>query len=302
MTAGISFPKFASAERIIDTILYAERILRNSRITDTPRLDAEVLLADVLGIGRAKLAASYLDQLNEPARSEYLSRVSRRLRGEPVSYIIGKKEFMGFVFHVDRRALIPRPETETLVERVLEMAKEGKCGSGTILDVGTGSGCIAISLALFLSHARIYATDISADAVELAGHNARLHRVHDRTTFLVGPVYSPLQDALRGSFDLIVSNPPYVSDAEFPNLDRGIADFEPAEALKGGPDGMEVFRQLAAGAPDYLTQNGVLAVEIGGAQAEPASKIIRGTGVLSVEEIVRDLAGKPRVIIGWRHT
>lgn len=302
MTAGISFPKFASAERIIDTILYAERILRNSRLTDTPRLDAEVLLADVLGVDRAKLAASYLDQLNEPIRSEYLSRISRRMRGEPVSYIIGKKEFMGFVFHVDRRTLIPRPETETLVEHVLEMVKKGECSSATILDVGTGSGCIAISLALFLPRSRIYATDISANAIELAQYNAQLHRVHQRMTFMVGSVYSPLPDSLRGSFDLIVSNPPYVSDAEFPNLDRGITDFEPAEALKGGPDGMETFRQLAAGAPDCLVQSGVLAVEIGEAQAEPASKIMRDTTALIVEEIVRDLAGKPRVIIGRRYT
>ncbi len=302
MTAGISFPKFASTERIIDTILYAERILRNSHLTDTPRLDAEVLLADLLGIDRAKLAASYLEQLDEPARSEFLSRISRRLRGEPVSYIVGKKEFMGLVFRVDRRALIPRPETETLVERVLEMVKKGECGSSAILDVGTGSGCIAVSLALSLPQARIYATDISADAISLARHNARLHGVEDRITFLVGSVYSPLPDALRGSLDLIVSNPPYVSDAEFPNLAKGITDFEPAEALRGGPDGMEVFRQLAAGAPDYLVQDGVLAVEIGEAQAEPASKIIRDTTSLFVEEIVRDLAGRPRVIIGRRHT
>jgi release factor glutamine methyltransferase len=298
VTAGISFPKFTSPERIIDIILYAERLLRNSRITDTPRLDAEVLLADLLGVNRAKLAASYFDQLREPERSEYLSRISRRVREEPVSYIIGKKEFMGFLFHVDRRALIPRPETETLVEHTLEMVTAGECGGKTILDVGTGSGCIAISLALSLPRARICATDISANAVELARHNAELHRVDDRITFYVGNVYSALPDASRGSFDLIVSNPPYVSDAEFLELDRGITDFEPAGALRGGSDGTEVFRQIAAGAVEYLAPRGALAVEIGESQAEPTVEILKHTAGILVEEIVHDLAGKPRVITG----
>lgn len=292
-SAGTSFP-----ERVIDAILEAEARLRTSEVTDTPRLEAEVLLADTLGIERSRLIASYSEQVAEKTHVEYFARIMRRAHGEPVAYIIGKKEFMGFSFRVDRRALIPRPETETLVERVLEMASAGECGCGSIADIGAGCGCIAISLALLLPDASVHATDVSEDVINLARLNAKQHRVGRRLAFHVGDACSALPDSLKSRVHIIISNPPYVSDAEYLALDRGIREFEPPLALKGGRDGLDVFRQIVVGAPDFLVPRGLLAVEIGETQAETATDILASTGIFAVTGIVRDLSGRQRVIIG----
>ncbi len=300
MDAGVRPSENALAARIIDALLQAERSLRNSGVTDTPRLEAEVLLADLLYIDRARLIASYSDQLSEPMRAEYLARIARRARGEPIAYITGTKEFMGFAFRVDRRALIPRPETEALVERAVEMVHTGECKADCILDIGTGCGCLAASIALLLPNSTIHATDISEGAVVLARENAERLGVGDKIGFHVGDVYSPLPEFLKNSFDLIVSNPPYVSDAEYRSLDKCISEFEPPEALRGGADGLDVFRRVAAGAGNYLTPGGVLAIEIGENQAQAAAGIFERTEGLSAAEIVRDLTGKQRVIIGRR--
>lgn len=300
MDAGVRPSENAFAARIVDAILQAQRSLRNSGVTDTPRLEAEVLLADLLGIERARLIASYSEPLSEPVRTDYLARIARRARGEPVAYISGAKEFMGFAFRVDRRALIPRPETETLVERAVEMVRAGECRGDRIMDIGAGCGCIAVSLALLLPRTSVHATDISEGAVALARENAERLGVGRRITFQVGDVYSPLPESLKNSFDLIVSNPPYVSDAEYRSLERGIREFEPPAALRGGADGLDVFRRIAAGATDHLVRGGVLAVEIGENQARAAAGILERSGRLAVAEIVRDLAGRQRVIIGRR--
>ena len=286
--------------RIIDSIREAETLLRDAHVTDTPRLEAEVLLADALNIGRAQLIASYSSQLGDPERTQYFSRVNRRARGEPIAYITGEKEFMGFTFRVDARALIPRPETETLVEQATDMIRANECGSAAILDIGTGCGCIAVSLALLIPDASIHATDVSADAIELARHNAERHRVDGRITFHVGAFYTALPEALKDSFDMIVSNPPYVSDAEYEALDETVREFEPPAALRGGADGLDIFRAVAAGASDYLKRKGVLAIEIGERQAGRAAEILERAGGLAAAGVVRDLTGRQRVILGLR--
>jgi release factor glutamine methyltransferase len=286
--------------RIIDSIMEAEALLRDAEVTDTPRLEAEILLANVLGIGRAKLMASYGSTLGDSERTEYFPLVMRRARGEPIAYITGEKEFMGFSFRVDGRALIPRPETETLVEQVVETVRANECGGGTILDVGTGCGCIAISLALLIPDAFLHATDISSGAVELSRYNAERHGVDDRVTFHVGNLYSALPEAPKNSFNLIVSNPPYVSDAESAALDKTVKAFEPHVALRGGEDGLDVYRALVAGAADYLARNGWLAVEIGERQADRAAEIIERTDGFVVARLVRDLTGRQRVIMGLK--
>lgn len=300
MDAGARPSENALAARIIDAILQAECSLRDSGVTDTPRLEAEVLLADLLGIERTRLIASYFDQLSERERTEYLARIARRARGEPIAYITGTKEFMGFAFRIDSRALIPRPETETLVEHVVEMVRAGECKADCILDIGTGCGCIAVSLALLLPHASVHATDISEGAASLARQNAGQLDVGHRTTFHIGDVYSPLPESLENSFDLIVSNPPYVSDAEYRSLDRGIREFEPPAALRGGADGLDVFRRIVAGAADYLAPGAALAIEIGENQTQTAAGIVERTGRLALAEIVSDLTGRQRVILGRR--
>lgn len=298
MKAEASLSETAFLKTIIDTILEAEALLANARVTETPRLEAEVLLADTLGIGREKVIASYSEPMEHSA--EYFSRVARRTRGEPLAYITGRKEFMGFTFRVDNRALIPRPETETLVEYAVRTV--GAERRVEIVDIGTGCGCIAVSLALLMPHASIHAVDISEGAVELARHNAGRHGVGSRIALHIGNLYCALPQSLKGRVDVIVSNPPYVSDAEHAVLDRSIRDFEPALALRGGRDGLDVFGRIAAGAADFLTGGGLLASEIGESQAEKATAILETIGSFVEIETVRDLGGRSRVMTGRKRT
>jgi len=301
MDTGAERIKVSEPMKIIDAVLEAEGRLRLAGITDMARLEAEVLLAGLLTIGRTELIASYPDELSGINRSEYFSNVSRRVRGEPVAYITGKKEFMGLDFAIDSRALIPRPETETLVEHVITLAQEGRCKSDTILEIGTGSGCIAISLAHYLPDTSIYATDISRDAIELARYNACIHRVDRRITFCEGNAYSALPQSVKGTIDIIVSNPPYVSESEYLELDRSIREFEPPLALKGGIDGLDVIRRIAAGAAEILSDNGLLAIEIGATQAKAVAEIVESTRSIEDLEIVYDLSERPRIMVGRKN-
>jgi release factor glutamine methyltransferase len=296
MRVGSRCADFDRATGIGDLVLEAEGRLRSANVTDTPRLEAEVLLAAVLDTNRTRLIASYADRLNNEQRREYFSTISRRISGEPVAYITGTKEFMGLAFDIDPRALIPRPETETLVEHVISMILEGSCMSDRILEIGTGCGCIAIALARELPHASVYATDISRDAVQLAVQNARRFGLSERITFLEGDVFRALPKTLMQTFDIIVSNPPYISDAAYSGLESGIRDFEPALALKGGRDGLDIIRNIASGAPDFLKVDGILAIEIGETQLRSATALLESMRSLSVTEIVRDLSDRPRVI------
>jgi release factor glutamine methyltransferase len=289
-----------TSTRIIDAIIEAEDRLRLAQITDTPRLEAEVLLADTLDIERTKLIASYPDQLDTSSRAEYLSKIDRRSRGEPVAYLTGTKEFMGLVFEVNSRALIPRPETEVLVEHIIAMVEEREIAGARILDIGTGCGCIATSLAHYMHDASIVATDISPDAIRLAKQNAALHRVNHRITFCEGSVFSAVPQSLKGTFDIIVSNPPYIPESEYPKLEKSVRDYEPPIALKGGVDGLDIIRSIAADAAEYLGRDGVLALEIGENQSTTAAEILKSTHHLTVMDIIHDLGNRPRVIISWK--
>jgi len=295
LIANIS-PVKTTPSKIIEVITEAETRIRKAGLDETPRLDAEVMLSDLLDLGRAQLIAAYNDELDEKCGAEYSARIERRLQGEPVAYITSKKEFMGCVFHVDSRALVPRPETETLVEHVVGLIKSGDCDGRIIADIGAGSGCIAISLALLLPDTRVHATDASRDALELTRKNAELHGVTDRIVVHEGNACSALPDSLRSSIDVIVSNPPYISDADYLALDRGIREFEPSMALKGGPDGLDVFRLIAAEAGNFLKSGGFLAIEIGYDQAEGATAILQETGSFTPPKIIPDLAAHLRVI------
>ncbi len=285
---------------IIDAILEAEAHLRLASVTETARLEAEVLLADVLRIERTKLIALYPEYLNEAQHVKYRSVMRRRLSGEPLAYIIGKKEFMGLTLAIDNRALIPRPETETLVEYLIARVHGGTCKSDLILDIGTGCGCIAVSLAYYIPRASIFATDISPAAVALARKNADQHHVSQRITFSVGDCLAAVPQSFRGTCDIIVSNPPYIADGDYFELARSIRDFEPATALRGGPDGLNMVRQLATDAADYLNRDGVLALEIGDTQADEAAEILKRTRAFASIEIIPDLGQRPRVIIGQK--
>jgi release factor glutamine methyltransferase len=286
--------KTTSAKRNIDVVLEAEGVLRTSGVTETPRLEAEALLAYLLGIDRAKLIASYSRTIANT--DAYRSLVRRRAAGEPFAYIIGKKEFMGFTFGVDGSTLIPRPETETLVEHVVDTLE--KDATPTIVDIGTGCGCIAISLALIMLRSSLHATDICSHALSRARKNAESLGVSGRVVFHAGDLYSALPDSLKGRVNAIVSNPPYISDAEYKRLDASIRTFEPPSALRGGTDGLDVVRRIIAGASEYLTQDGILAIEIGADQSEPAETILKSARAFSEIRVIKDLAGRPRLITG----
>lgn len=275
-------------------------------------LEAEVLLRHMLGLDRAGLYARLPEPLSPEGMNAYTALLARRLAGEPVAYIIGQREFYGLSFYVDRRVFIPRPETELLVERTLHYCQNGgdTCGRSNtgdtwdrssgqglcLADVGCGSGCIAVTLAVHLPKARIYAIDISGDALAVAALNARRHGVAERVTFLQGDLLKPLPEPV----DIIVANLPYVSHPQLAGLPKGITAYEPLIALNGGPDGLSLIRNLLQQAGAYLRQEGnrlkALFLEIGSDQARAVTTLASEFFPLARINLYHDLAGHPRVL------
>ena len=257
-------------------------------------LDAQVLLAHALGKDRAWLVAHADDALLREQTAAYAALARRRREGEPVAYLTGIREFWGLPFAVSKAVLIPRPETETLVE--LALARLPRDRDVRVLDLCTGSGAIAIAIAHERPRAAILATDVSDDALDVARENARRlsgSNVH----FVLADVYEGVPSTWRGArFDLVASNPPYVS-AHDPHLADGDVRFEPAAALVAGDDGLAVMRRVVAGARERLAPGGTLAVEHGYDQADAVRELFAAAGYVQIES-VRDLAGIPRVAAG----
>lgn len=249
------------------------------------RLDAEVLLAIAAGVGRSWVLARLRDEVEEGVCDRFEELIARRMAREPVAYIIGEKEFFSLDFAVTQGVLIPRPETELLVEETLKRAVRG----GRVLDVGTGSGCIAVALAVNRADLEVSACDVSPQALEVAHRNARRHQVDARVRFIESDLFGGLADEC---FDAIVSNPPYVADAA--ELEPELA-WEPVSALRAGPDGLAVIRNLLAESRTRLNPGGFAIVEIGSDQAELACCAAAEAGFLDID-IVRDLAGHPRIL------
>jgi len=227
-----------------DALAWATPILSTAGVP-SPRLDAEVLLAHVLGASRARLYAAPEQALLPPQRQAYAAVVARRREREPVPYITGQREFYALDFAVDPRVLIPRPETELLVECALQSASQwADDGKLRLADIGTGSGIMAISLAVHLPQATVYATDASAEALLVAAANAARHGVSNRVHLLHGELLDPLPVPVH----LIAANLPYVPSGVLPTLDRDVVDYEPLAALDGGPDGLTHIRRLLDGA------------------------------------------------------
>ncbi|ABI69685.1 peptide chain release factor N(5)-glutamine methyltransferase [Syntrophomonas wolfei] len=254
---------------------------------EEPRLEAEVLLAHVLLQNRVYLYTHFDKPVNQEERQQYREVIKRRIKGEPLAYIVGHKEFMSLEFKLNQAVLIPRPETELLVEEALEIA-EGKEGL-RICDVGTGSGAIAVSLAFYVPTAQVYATDISADALEKARENATRHGV--AITFYQGDLLFPLLN--EEPFDIIVANLPYIGSKEFILLDSGVKDYEPALALLAPGDGLDLYRRLLPQAAALLAPEGCLLLEIGHEQGSRAREMMQGWGET---EIIKDLAGRDRLL------
>ena len=253
-------------------------------------LDAQVLMAHVLGRDRAWLAAHATDALERGDVDRFFALAKRRREGEPVAYLVGRREFWGLDLAVEPCVLVPRPETETLVEAALaRMAPRD-----TLLDLGTGSGAIAITVACQRPESRVVATDVTAAALAVARGNAERHHCSDRVEFLEGHWYEPLGNR---TFDVIVSNPPYVGAGD-PHLGRGDLRFEPRQALAdGSPDGLASIRAIVAGASDHLKPNGWLLFEHGYDQAEAVQALLEAAGFGSIISM-QDLAGIPRVAGG----
>ncbi len=255
----------------------------------TARLDAEILLAHVNGITRAALLARLTDPLAEAAQARFEQLVERRRDGEPIAYLTGEREFFGLSFEVDRRVLVPRPETELLVEAALRVsARFAERDEIRIADIGVGSGAIAVALAVHLPRARVWAVDLSPAALDVARANVRRHGVAQRVILLQGNSLA----ALPGPVDLLVSNPPYTVLAE---VDDNVRRHEPHLALDGGPAGLDVIRELFASAPRFL-RGGVMLVEIGAWQGDAVCAMARAAFPDGVVTVHRDLAGLDRVV------
>jgi len=288
------------------------------RAANTPShtLAAELLLMHALGHDRAWLYTHSDDSLDPAAAEKYFALIARRTTGEPTQYLTGKQEFWGLEFEVTPAVLIPRPETEHVVEVALERlgARGIKVDMRTgepspplrIADVGTGSGCLAVTLAYELPHAEIVATDISAAALEVARRNAARHGVSDRIHFLQTNLLETLLHESRVTnhesrlFDLIVSNPPYVARNEASTLQREVREHEPETALFGGPTGVENYQRLIEQAGALLAPRGILVLEIGYDLAEPVRKMFHVQPVWANVSVTHDLAGIPRVLAAER--
>ena len=277
--------------RILDVINKTTPFFEKQGV-ESPRLNIELLLAHVLKKKRLELYLEFEREVDEATLGKLRELVRRRASGEPLQYITGETEFCGLKFAVDRRVLIPRPETELLVETVV--AQLGTGGRVQIVDVGTGSGCIAISLAKKLPVEEIVAVDASAEALVVAQGNAGRHGVEKNVRFLQGDLLKNLPDSLR--VDAIVSNPPYIANGELAKLPKEVRDFEPVQALVAGEDGLDVIRRLVKSAKSLLSPTGFVALEIGAGQQPAVERLFVEAGY-EVAQVVTDLQGHERVVV-----
>ncbi|TWT43215.1 peptide chain release factor N(5)-glutamine methyltransferase [Botrimarina hoheduenensis] len=261
---------------------------------ESPRLDAEVLLAQSLACKRIELYTRFDEVPAEPVRTAFKALVKQRADGAPVAYLVGRREFYSIELAVEAGVLIPRPETELLVVTALDRLKQRADEAPLLVDVGTGTGAIAIAIAKHAPAARIVALDMNPQAVALAKRNAETHGVAER----VAPIESDLFSRVKASrrFDLILSNPPYVTTNELMNLDETVRDHEPHLALDGGPEGTTVIERLLAEAPQRLADGGELLFEIGPSIAQRVETLVGQAPGLSLREVYKDLAGLPRVV------
>lgn len=266
-------------------------VLRQSGVPE-PRLDAGTLLGHVLGRDRAFIISHSDALVPEKDTEEYRHRIGRRAMGEPVQYITGHQEFFGLDFEVSEAVLIPRPETELLVETAIDLLTKNE-GPSFVCDVGTGSGCIAISIIYNVQTAFAQATDISQAALDTAKRNASKHGI-DRIEFLISNCFDAIDKELQ--FDLIVSNPPYVAEESLDGLQREVRDYEPRVALTPGGDGLAVIRRLISDAPLVLKRDGHLLLEIGFDQNARVIELV-DENVWKILDVYKDLQGIPRTVV-----
>jgi release factor glutamine methyltransferase len=282
-----------TAQRVVASALAAAGARLERAGVASARLDAELLMAMAAGISRAALLGGAA-AIDAAALSCFERMVARREAREPLAYIVGQREFFSLEFAVRPGVLIPRPETETVVEVALDFIRTGP--SAKILEIGTGSGAIAVAIAKNAPVAQIVALDVSKVSLEIAAENARRHRCADRIAFVQSDCFSALDGSQRfDPFDLIVSNPPYIPEDELAALAPEVRDFEPRVALEGGRDGMEFYRGIAEGLSRWLTHYGEVILEVGKGQAAAVESMMSAAGCAAGVRM-RDLAGVERVV------
>jgi release factor glutamine methyltransferase len=285
----------SEAERTISGALkWGTRILTEGGI-ETPRVDAGLLLRKALEIDHVQVFLNPDRPLTQPEVAIYEALVNKRAKGEPIQYVLGSWEFWSLDLKMGSEVLIPRPETELLVEETLGIFGNEKDRPLRFMEVGTGSGAIAIALAKELENCWILAEDISWRAILVAKENARIQGVSDNIRFLVGNLFPPLREG-ESRFDLIISNPPYIPRSRIGTLPREIAEFEPRVALDGGSDGLRLFRKIVTGSGSFLKDGGWLMLELGEGQGGAVAEMIRRTGFFASPRIRKDHSGMERVI------
>ncbi len=265
--------------------------------SDSPRLDAEVLLAHAKGCRRIELYTAFESEPDQATKTAFREMVKRRSEGSPVAYLVGSKEFYSLSFIVNSDCLIPRPETEHLVLAGLDLAKIRRAATGRRLEVAdlcTGSGCVAIAFAKQFADASLTAVDIVPATLDLAKRNVAQHGLEDRISLLQGDLLEGLPEAVK--FDLILSNPPYISQAEFEKLDRSVRQFEPEVALLAGANGTEIIAKIEAQAYDRLLEQGSVLIEMSPSIADQVREIFADEKRWSNVRILKDLAGHQRVL------
>ena len=263
---------------------------------DSPRLSAELLLSYVLGLKRIELYTQYNKVVEKPELDKLRELVSRAGQHEPIAYLVGKTEFYSMELNVTPDCMIPRPETELLVQRAIEFLRT-RNGPQYVCDLCTGSGCIAVAIAKNFPNAKIIATDICDTALAVAATNVEKHNLQDKITLLSGDLFDPIIPQLDvGKFDLIVCNPPYVSSGEYEKLDKNVRDYEPRLALFAGDDGLDIYRRIIEKVDSFLKPDAALILEIGYAQGHAITELLKQTGVFAGIKIERDFHNNDRVV------
>jgi len=295
MTRRSEEPRAVSAERALRE---AANLLRRAGV-DTPRLDAEILLCQTAGLRRESLLAHPEELLPAEVLRAYRRAVSLRAERRPLAYITGRREFYSLDFEVGPGVLVPRPETELLVDVAVSLARTLPGAEPFLADVGTGCGAVAVALACLLPRCRVAAGDISNRALDYARRNVLAHGLEDRVELQRGDLLEAVSPDSGGGgrlFDGVVANLPYIPDRDWDALPPEVRGFEPPESLLGGPDGLGFVRRLARQLPDRLAPGGFVCLEVGPGQASPAGDILRATGLFDAITHYRDLAGRERVV------
>ena len=268
-----------------------------AEISDTPKLDTEIILQKVMGdVDRLYIQLNLDKELTSSQMTHFNEMINDRLKGRPIAYIVNNREFMGLDFFVEEGVLIPRPDTEVLVEEILEIVKER--GDVDIVDIGTGSGAISVSLAKYIDKCRIYSLDISEKALNIGNLNAKNNNVDAKIKFIKSDIFSGIENK-DIKVDIIVSNPPYIRKGDIDTLHTQVKDYEPYIALEGGEDGLDFYRDITKKSNEYLKESGILAFEVGHDQAQDVCNIMKSNGYSKIYT-KKDLQGIDRVVIGYK--